>query len=332
MNILINDEKLEFKLEREESLGDIIRGLEHWILKNGNVIESIAVDNRKVPLDYGSLEFNRGVEAIREIKIITSNKIDLAINTIVTVGEYIHKFFDEFIGSETIKQYEAILDGLRLIYNGTTDALKVLKINPIMIIDDTANPLNKILGDMNDFIAVCEKQYLDKEGIARLKSLLDRFLGIIPKIFKWTVLKNYEFFKELGTTQTATFFSSILQDMYLICSQSSEKFEMISRNLQIGEDRQALTDLTYMTELLDEIISVLIAVKNIFDMNFNKLLLPKGSIDDLFGELTGYLKEVEDAFKNGDMITVGDLMEYEIRPLFEDVCHIVSRLSGQSRD
>jgi hypothetical protein len=41
--------------------------------------------------------------------------------------------------------------------------------------------------------------------------------------------------------------------------------------------------------------------------------------DQLFHSLSCKLKEVEKAFKERDMITVGDVLEYDIKPLFESI-------------
>ena len=321
MEILINNEKLDFKLEKEKNVGDIIKGLENCVLENGNVIESISLDNRIIPYDYSSFEFRENISEVNELKIITSNQIELAVNTMVTVGEYINKLLDEYIRIDSLKYYDAILEGLKLIYEGTLDSLRILKIKSMVVVEKEGRTFADILLEMGNLILKYEKKYIDADGIKILKPLLESLLYTIPKVFKWAVVKNYSMFSTLEKTRIISYLKMIFADLYIICSSSVNKFEDIGRNLQLGEDRNALNDLFYLTELLDEVISVL---------RITKLLLPMLSSDDncdgLFQEMTNQLKDIERAFKDGDMITVGDILEYEVRPLFEKLLDLLKKL------
>ncbi|MCK4803601.1 MAG: hypothetical protein KAT88_03560 [Spirochaetes bacterium] len=328
MEILINEEKIEFELETEKNVGEIIKGLESWIVENDNVIESISIDSVTVPFDYNCSEFSRSISLVKELKVITLTQIELAVNTIVSLGEYIIRILSEYDDSDSLTYYDSILEGMKLIYSGIVDSLRILNVNSIVIVNRKGITLKDVLLEMNEFILIYEKKYIDPEGIKKLKDLLKNMLYFIAIVFKWAVIKNILFFKDWDKTKTSSFLGEIFQDLSYVCSSSFQKFDSISKDLQIGRDRKALGDLCYITELLDEVISILKITKIMYTIDFKSMLISDKSIDDLFYEITDRLKSVESAFKNGDMITVGDVLEYEIKPLFKQIPELFEKMDN----
>ncbi len=328
MEILINDEKVEFELETEKNVGDIIKGLESWIGENDNVIESISIDSVTVPFDYNCSEFSRSISLVKELKVITLTQIELAVNTIVSLGEYITRILSEYDDSDSLTYYDSILEGMKLIYSGIVDSLRILHVNSIVIVNRKGITLKDVLLEMNEFILIYEKKYIDSEGIKKLQDLLKNMLYFIAVVFKWAVIKNILFFKDWDKTKITSFLEEIFQDLSYVCSSSFQKFESISKDLQIGEDRKALGDLYYITELLDEVIWILKITKVMYTIDFKSVLISDKSIDDLFYEITDRLKSIESAFQNGDMITVGDVLEYEIKPLFKQIPELFEKIDN----
>jgi hypothetical protein len=317
MEILINDEKIDFKLEAEKNLGEIVRGLEEWVLKNGHVIESISVDNRVIPVDFNSSEFKSEISAIKELKVVVSDHVKLALKTFLTVGEYINKVLRDYTGPDSIKHYDSLLEGLNLVYNGIMNSLKILRIRAIAVVNDDSSVLDEALLEMNEFIRVYEKKYPDAEGIARLKILLKKMLDFLPEIYKWAVIKNYSSVQKQEKVKVSAYLKDIFHDLQSLIMHSIHRFAEIGKNLQIGEDRKALNDLFYLMELLDEVISLLKITDEIYSISQKLEKDSENFIEVLFHKMTGCLKEVENAFENADMITVGDILEYEIKPIVE---------------
>ena len=326
MEILINDERLDFTLEKEKNLGDIIKGLEECVLKNGNVIESITVDNRIIPFDYSSADFHKNISTINQLKIITQSQTELAVNTLITVGEYINKIKDEYSKQECIECHEVILEGLKLIQEGIVDSLRMLHIKSMFIIKEGGRTLADILMMLNKLIVKYEKQYLDDQGIRSLTALLNEVIYILPRVFHWAVIKNHETFKDVERLSAISYLKIIFTDLLFICSQSVNKFDDIGKNLQLGEDRLAFNDLYYLTELFDEIIIILNFGKNTESFDRILTLHQKDEFERLFRQIMDRLKKTEQVFKDGDMITLGDVFEYEIKPLFENLLLFMGKI------
>ena len=179
---------------------------------------------------------------------------------------------------------------------------------------------------LNKIIIKYEKQYLDEEGKKSLTDLLNEVLHILPRVFHWAVIKNYETFKYIERSSAISYLKIIYSDLLSICSQSVDKFEEVGRNLQLGEDRLAFNDLYYLTELFDEIITILNVGKNIATFDKKLTLQHKDDFVMLFHQIMDRLKKTEKAFKDGDMITLGDIFEYEVKPLFEHLLSLMGKI------
>ncbi len=365
MDILINDEKLDFALEKERNIGDVVKNVEDCLVQGGNVIESILVDDRAIPFDYTSDEFRRNLSEVKILRIITSNQAELAFRTIVTVGEYISKILDEYLSEDFLQFHDDVIEGLNLIYEGIIGSMKILKIKYSVVIGADGRSIEHTLSKLKGLIIKYEKQYLDEEGIGILDVILKNLLQTTPTIFKWAVIKNYSMFSSIERNRLIAYLKTIYSDLYTVCLRSVKKFEAIGSNLQLGEDLNALHDLFFLADLIEEIISIFAVTNNILGGTFGSLFTPSNFrppdesspdshppdfsqpdfsqpefsqpdfstpdshppdfsppgflSDQLFHSLSCKLKEVEKAFKERDMITVGDVLEYDVKPLFESI-------------
>jgi len=313
MHIKINNEMVDFKLEKEKKIGEVIRGLEDWIISKGGVIQSISIDQRQVDFDYESREFEQRIDGVGEISLITQSNVEFAINTLVTLGEYAQQVRRGEIYGDFIKYQDNVMEGLGLIHEGMTASLRVLKIRAFAVIGKGGKNLENTLGEINHLISVYSRKYIDKEGKAKIEQVLGDLLSLIPVVFKWAVVKNGKYFMEIDENTFKLYFKRLIEDLLSICITSSDKFESISSSLQVGDDRRALAELYFLTELFEETIELLMVIDE-------KQMIEEKEISEnlrrLFSRVGEKLKSVEVSLKDGDMISVGDTIEYELKPLF----------------
>jgi hypothetical protein len=296
MNIIINDEKIDYEIENESSLGDILRGLEVWIAKNGGIIDCISVDETDIPLDYPPEYQVKSISSVHSLKIKTSPKFEYAVNTIKVTGEYISKIISDYIDSRDVEQYENTLEGIQLVCEGVNHSLEALHLRDLVIANGNGRTLRDILSDLRNMIEAYEEQYIDDDGSAKLKGLLRELLHILPKVVGWAMIKSSLRVSEKNSVERS-FLKTILQDLENISKKAMNRFESIAENLQIGRDREALEDLSFVAELLDEIIYVLQFFISAYNMD-GELLSKSGiGIESLFNKISHWLKEVEKSFE-----------------------------------
>ena len=325
MEIIINDEKVDYTIEHEKNLGDVLKSLEGWITENGGVLQSVSVDDTEITVGQQTEQLNKSISSINRLKLQTSSRFDHALSAIATVSAYIDNVVGEYLKSKQVDDYELILEGVNLIAEGLACSLSSLRVRPMVVINDSGKSMAEILSDLKALIELYEKQYVDGDGREDLKGVLTEIQQLLPKLVNWALLKNSLYDMEVKGLQVS-FLKTALVDLESISVKMIDKFERIGEYLQVGRDAEALEDLLIVTELMDEIIFVLQFFMTAYSMDKTVLSKSDLSMDELFEKFSTGLKEIEDSFRNDDLITVGDMLEYEIRPLFEEMIKLLRRV------
>jgi hypothetical protein len=325
MEIIINDEKVEYTIENEQSLGDVLTSLEGWIAENGGVIDSVSVDETEIIVGQQTDQLNKNISSVGRLSLHTASRFDHAIGAIATVSEYIDRIVGTYLKSRDIDDYELILEGINLIYEAIACSLNTLHVRPMVVINDRGKSLAEILLEVSSLIELFEKQYVDGEGRKELSDVLTELQQLLPKMVNWALLKNSFYDSEVKGLEVS-FLKTALVDLENIAVKTIEKFERIGENLQVGRDSEALSDLLFVTEIMDEIIFVLQFFMTAYSMDSTVLSKSDLSMDELFEKFSAGLKEIENSFRSEDLITVGDMLEYEIMPLFGDIINLIRRV------
>jgi hypothetical protein len=95
-------------------------------------------------------------------------------------------------------------------------------------------------------------------------------------------------------------------------------FEEIPTRLQTGREREAMEMVARFGELAARLLRILPLVVE-SRPEIADALTGEDTIGRLIRPITQLLSELEEAMKSADMVMVGDLMEYEILPQFQDL-------------
>jgi hypothetical protein len=335
MVIHVNRQFLNFNLENEKNLKDILQSLEEWVAENGEVIQRVLVDDIHIPLETETKELQRTVSSIEKIEVFTAKKEQHAIETVATLTEYMSIIMGDYLRAEGTETYEDTIEGLQLVYEGIVEVVKVFGINDVFVIDKEKRSLRSVLGEMRTLYEKYEKKYIDKKGKEDFESVLKKLFFLCPKLIKWGVVKNMKKFPMVQTDKKSEYFKELASDFYTIIYEKVDIFEKISENLQLGNDTEALGEIYHITEILDEYIVLFKIAKESFGIKLDGLKTRNTKLEDLFADIHSRLEDVSEALKQGDMISVGDTLEYETKPLFEELIEFLRELIellGQIKD
>ena len=325
MEIIINDERVDYTIEDEKSLGDVLKSLEGWVTENGAVISTVSVDEREITVGQQAEQLEKNISSINRLSLQTSSRFDHALSAIATVNVYIDRIIGDYLKSRNIDDYELILEGINLISEAISCSLATLHVRSMVVINDRGKSLGEILFNLKTLIDLYERQYVEGEGRQDLKEVLLELQQILPKMVNWALMKNSLYDVEVKGLEV-TFLKTVLVDLESIAKKTVEKFDRIGENLQVGRDGEALKDLLFVTEIMDEIIFVLQFVITAYSMDRTMLSNSDLSMDELFAKFSAGLKEIENSFRSEDLITVGDMLEYEIKPLFQAMIDLLRRV------
>ena len=145
------------------------------------------------------------------------------------------------------------------------------------------------------------------------------------------LLKNPGVFFDSGKDESRHYFVETVGDLLTVVRDTEGIFEKIAENLQVGKDKEALEDIYRVTEILDECI-MLFRISSEYGIEHERLQWNGNTTEAVFVEISRTLREALEALDLRDMVSVGDIMEFEIRPHWRKIEGLLGSLRDLARD
>lgn len=289
MEIQINDQNLDFTIESEETLGDVVRDLESWLDGTDLVLYSVRHEDRELlSLPYDEWATTPHSE-VGTLNVVVKHTRELTLLNLQTILEYL----------DMLERGVTAGDGRRLA---------------------------QLLQGFSSLEESLQKHFQSSDSA--LQGLLSLFRGTqAEQVLSWPEQTRRQ---ALGLIRLAaervSFRLQELQDPRAALKTLAEAMKVcieeiseISILLQTGKDRQAMDTMVRFSELSQSLVRL---VASVFPArNDEKLESNVGgmSLRDFYQELNSILSELLQAFEAKDSVLIGDLMEYEIAPRFQQL-------------
>ncbi|MDR1894818.1 MAG: hypothetical protein LBQ61_09080 [Spirochaetales bacterium] len=308
MKIFINDIDLDFDLENERDLGQVLQSLQKWLEREGHHIQSILVDQESLDWDRPEDWESKPVERIGKIEIASVNSLELKVQYL----HALHQFFTLLRRSleeknllllrQVVKEYAGIKTYLGLVFAGGEASPE----------DGGAAGL---AGRVDGFLQ--DSGILDPSGEADFP---DRAAEVIPLISALELLLA-ELIREMTNPLQET-----LSTVALIRELIPQLAE-VSILLQTGKDKDAMDRVIRFTECSQKILRIYPHLKAQGLLDTQKARVDNLKFDEYYKDLNRILLELTQSFAAGDSVLIGDLLEYEVAPRLETLSNFLDTLN-----
>jgi hypothetical protein len=284
VEIRINEKKIDFTLEEEKTLGEVLLGIRSWLGDSGFLVSSIEKNGESLDL-YDSAAWESS--SVDETEVL-----DLTI--LSGPQQYV-------VNLHTVYQYIALLQ--RSIASGNGEILRQLK-------------------EEHGFVAANLDALLGAEGYgARLLFLLQAS-GVEKADMKPQVQQLLSFCKNLslileGRIREATHPFEELKSAAAGLNTLVPQLLEVPVLLQTGKDETAMGFVIEFTEFSDKLIRINHILKEQKLLDFSDITVEHQRFDAFYEEFNGILRELLEAFDSQDSVLIGDLIEYEVVPRTE---------------
>jgi len=116
MKITVNGNEIDFTLEGEKTIGDVIEELRIWLSGTGMLVGDIEIDNQKITLDEG-FSFKKPVEEVKQLSIEALSIRKSRIRQLETARDFFTLLTDSAKAkdSDTLRDLESSYQDLRRI-------------------------------------------------------------------------------------------------------------------------------------------------------------------------------------------------------------------------
>jgi hypothetical protein len=300
LTILLNKKQLDFTLENEKYLGEVINGIEQWLKDSNLIITSLAIGERElleeekeewkdIPLtDIESVSIT--VKPSREIHLTAMENICHFLSMLKkAIAETDKKLF-----SELLTGYPYMVESLKLIFSAHPD---------------TITPSIQSFTAL--FTGLKEDQFLSWSPEQK-----EKVLDILSTIHTYTdalILESRDPLEALHKTGEQL-------------KTSIKEISEVSILLQTGKDKKAMDVCITFSTVFQNFVRIFLQVKNRNIMSFNGINIAGTTLEAYYNELNGFLRELSEAFTINDSVLIGDLLEYEIAPRLEELIHFIEIL------
>jgi len=92
MNIRINNQPLDVRLEKEKTIGEVLSALEQWLTNSGHILCGLSIDGEAVKVSQIEEAFKKEIDSVKDIDIQTNSIAQLSASSLVTLLEDIKEY------------------------------------------------------------------------------------------------------------------------------------------------------------------------------------------------------------------------------------------------
>lgn len=288
VRIVVNDEAIDFTLQGEKALGEIVPTLRQWLEQSDYTIAALSVDGKQVSLDGGDSWREIPINEIGTLSVEASSIVREQLEAIEPAVELLALMRRTIEAADSQRFGEAMTE-----YSYLRQALPAL----------LSYRTGEGAGTRDHFDLLLDKHgaaagTLPEDSVAREELLrgLDSLITLLEARSRELVQPEEEFL-------------SIARAL----AASLGSIEEVPVLLQTGEGGDAMRRLAGFTGLLERLVYLYPLYLRALEQESRT-----GEKPDL-EELNGILEELVSALGEEDSVLVGDLVEYEVVPKVEEV-------------
>jgi hypothetical protein len=315
MEILIHGDKLDFILEKERNILEILDSIERWLGENNKVIDELKIDGKLIHSTERKELEGHLISDTEKLEITTSNNEEYVINILMDTKGYIDRLLSKLSKGNGVrydsKQKDDIFEGLAWLKDIFVNSCRVIGIDTNTIfykalpLADIITSNSIILNDLevhkHDLKVFSE--IINSKLIPNIKKL-DKF---IPKVLQRGLLHlskddNFDIVN----------IDNCLEDVGDTIDEFTPIIKNIGTNLQADREVEAYIEIKNVLGLMDSINYHLRKLKELFNVKYDNVKVDDKTVDQISEEFYSLLNELSDALKSGDIVLIGDLFEYEL--------------------
>jgi hypothetical protein len=318
VKVLVNNYGIDFKFDSENSWDDFFESLNKWFSERGLIFFEVDIDGEIYPADEIP---KMKIASIEVMNCSVNSKADMIFGTIGEGITYSDKVIN-FISS-TVEKGEIDLDEIKNLVVGIDWFLNVNNslINLIEVNEENVKHKDKTIKEQNDdllklkdrFSSLDENDDIDVElsdaEIFNHEKEILRILGM-SKEMKNLVLRSFD-----SPDQLVKRIEKVKESI----PEELKNIEDVAIAFQTGKDKEGADGINHFVEFILFYINLCYQISPVFGIDLSKLKIENDSLEDKNITLKSLLGQTMEVMENNDIISLADILEYEMIPAIEEI-------------
>jgi len=313
VEICINNYPVDFELEGEETVSDIVDSISQWARERELIFTEVHIDDERYYID----ELPQGsLDNVSIINCVVRSKADVVFTTIDEGIRYCDRV-NSFITAESgAGNAEDLATGIDWLIEVVDALFGLLAISPedVKVRDIQASAL------IDEMTSLREK--LNSAGGDETLSLVKdsgRLFGNIREMFKLLIVSDE--MRQL-IVQSIDSPDAILHSLKSLKEEFPGQIKNIEETAiayQTGKDADGSAGMDRFIDFIYRYTRTCYQAVPVFEIDLKALEINGVSLEEKNGMLHDFLNQTIIILENNDIISLSDILEYEILPALEDL-------------
>ncbi len=329
MEIQINSRPVDFELSGEKTIAEVVNSIADWTKNRNLVFAETAINNHYYPVDKIP---DIPIDDIDTLNCIVLSKADIVVSSMNECMEYCarsREFFKKAIAEGAIEagEIENAAAGIDWISEVLGKISDLLGINPheIKYKDDNISfYVERIISFKNSLIK--NKKKTEK----LLQSIEDdiEIFSEISNIFKMLLMSGDMNSLVIQSTDSPDVLLRTLSGIKDDIHAQLKNLEEIAVLYQTGNDRAGAEKLDLFINFIFNYKRACFQIVSVFGIDPEKVAADGISLNKKNSEIKDHLNNIIKAMENNDIISLSDILEYEMKSSLENLDTYIDALVG----
>ncbi len=311
LEIFVNQKKINFTLDKEKTLSEVLLALNEWGENSNLIIYSLKVDGEEI-FHFGNQEKTDPI--MQKIDIRHIKKIECVMLSEITYTIYVLNDFKVYLSHfKTLDDdnFSKSLPALEIYLNYFKKAFKLAE--KILKLEKHFSSFKTLLKDLEiEFFKI--KNQTKKYKESNFEKIIDRLISFIDESeFKFNLIIMNSFLNQKDYA-----LKNLLENSLIFLSQLEDHLVVSSVNFQKSQTHLALQKLIEAVNGL-ELLFVIMSELNKKLKNENAFHLIEKNFNRYQSELDTLLNQIKESLNKKDFIEISDVLEYEIKEIIPSI-------------
>ena len=329
MEIRINDYPVDITLEKENTANDVVVSVSEWIKQKNLILAGVEIDGEEY---FVNAIPDILLENINVINCLVQSKSDIVYETVNAAISYCDRVInflqdfeeDESMDHEELEDLVAGIEWLGEMFPTVSNFLGI-KLDDVKYRDSSAGNYIKRLDELKDRIAKFIPEMGDSGEIAIDDSIFMHIREILHILLAGDEMKKLV----IDSIDSPDVLINSLKEIKEHLPEQKAVLESAAISYQSGNDKKGMEQLLSFIDFMFHYTRTCYQISPVFDIPLKDIIIGEESLDEKNRELQILLNETIEIMENNDMISLADILEYEIAESMENLEQYVDLLLGK---
>ena len=328
MEVRINDYPVEIMLENEKTAQDVVKSITDWINEKNLIFLGVDIDGNYH--DSGMVP-PVPVETISLMNCLVQSRADVVYETVNEGIAYCDRVLgflqhsgDDGIDSDELGDLISGMEWLQEVFTTIAGLLKI-DLDQVSFRDEKVSAYIEKLNAMKHRIVGFMAEMKEEDDI----DIEENLFYSLREVFGMFLVSEEMKRLIIDSIDSPDVLLQSLKEIKDMIPEQVELLEQIAAAYQTGNDPEGVDKLFRFIDFLFTYTRTCYQVSPVFGVDLKEVVIDGISLDDKNRELQTLMNETMDIMENNDMISLADILEYEIKESLANIDRYIDLLLEQ---